>query len=233
MFYIDYIDGRRVVKSDLLDITHFFTTRDCCIFSKEEDMSYNRRIIEGYVGTKMATNQPVHGVHIEKIIEGRYFYEATDGLLIEKGGAAYMNFGDCTPIIFYCRGVAIIAHAGWRGTVQGMAKKCVKILVENYGFNPKDIKAVIGPAICFNCYEVGTDVYEGLYRTIKNPLGYFKEENGRLFVDLKGINRQQLMEAGVDMVDVCPFCTACGKKLFYSYRYENHTGYRHSAVVWL
>ena len=55
-------------------LNHFFTTRDICIFSKEEDMSFNKNIIERYVNCKMATSQPVHGVNIEKVLENKYFY---------------------------------------------------------------------------------------------------------------------------------------------------------------
>jgi copper oxidase (laccase) domain-containing protein len=112
-----------------------------------------------------------------------------------------------------------------------MAKVSVRRLINDYGFDAKDIKVVIGPAICKNCYSVGFDVYQDLYKTVKNSDGLFIEKDGEFFVDLKGINKQQLIESGVEQIDVCPYCTACGEKLFYSYRYENQTGYRHSAVV--
>lgn len=233
MFYIDYILGKRVVKSNLLkDLNHFFTTRDICIFSKEEDMSFNKNIIERYVNCKMATSQPVHGVNIEKVLENKYFYYNTDGLLIDKKNtSAYMNFGDCTPLIFYCKGVAMISHAGWQGTVGEMAKISVKKLVNEYGFNADDIKVAIGPTICKDCYEVGEDVFNNLFNTVNIHNNLFFKENDKLFVDLKNINKQQLLESGVEQIDVCHYCTACGENLFYSYRHENHTGYRHSAVV--
>lgn len=231
MFYFDCIAGKRVLKSDLLiELEHFFTTRDLCLFSKNEDMSANRIIVEDYLKTKLATNQPVHGSHISKIEQGKYFYKETDGLLIEKSGAAYMNFGDCTPIILYCEGVAMIVHAGWRGTAQSIVKKAVKILTDQYRFKTESIKAVIGPTICGDCYEVGREVYDALYLTV-NSFDYgFVQKGDKYFVDLKHINKQQFLESGVEHIDVCPYCTACGEKLFYSYRYE-HTGYRHSAVI--
>ena len=78
---------------------------------------------------------------------------------------------------------------------------------------------------------MGEDVYNKLYQTVENPVGLFEKRKGKFFVDLKGINKQQLIECGVKQIDVCPYCTACGEKLFFSYRYENQTGYRHSAVV--
>jgi len=232
MFYFDEIAGKKIVRSDLLtEIDCFFTTRDFCLFSTNESMSENLAILEKYLGEKPAYNQPVHGINIEKVVKNKRFYEQTDGLLLDKKDSIFMNFGDCVPLIFYCKGVALVAHAGWRGTVQNMAKISVKKLVEVYNFESKDIKAVIGPAVCKKCYNVGVDVYKELYKTVANPETLFEEKEGKFFVDLKGINKQQIIECGVEKIDVCPYCTACGEKLFFSYRYENQTGYRHSAVV--
>lgn len=232
MFYFDKIEGKKVVRSDLIkEIDCFFTTREFCLYSKTENMAANRMVLEKYIGEKPANNQPVHGVNIEKIYDEKKFYEKTDGLLIEEHGSAFMNFGDCTPLVFCCDKVAMISHAGWRGTAQRMAQVSVKKLVDDYGFKPKDIKVLIGPTICKNCYNIGEDVYNELYKTVGNPRGLFDIKNGKIFADLKGINKQQLVECGIDKIDVCPYCTACGDELFYSYRYENQTGYRHSAVV--
>lgn len=233
MFFSDTIDGKKIIKSDLLSETeHFFTTRELCIFSKNEDMSSQKRIVENYIGQTLATNQPVHGTHIEKVVSGKNFYEKTDGLIVEKGQAAVMNFGDCVPLILFCGKAGMISHAGWRGTAQNMAKISVRRLTDDYGVKPEDIKVVVGPAICMNCYEVGKDVFEQLYDTVKeNREDLFLKKGEKYFVDLKGINRQQLREAGVEKIDVCPYCTACGEKLFFSYRYEKNTGRRHSAVL--
>lgn len=234
MFYFDNIDGKKILRSDLLSgVEHFFTTRDLCIYSKTENMSKNREIVENYIGSKIATCHPIHGVDIEKVTSNNLFYNNVDGLIVDKKGACCLNFGDCTPLIFYVNNIAMISHAGWRGTVAGMARKSIQKLVDLYNIKVDDVKVVIGPAICFNCYNVGEDVYKSLFNTIKTKNGLFKIENDKFFVDLKGINKQQLLECGVieENIDVCPYCTACGEKLFFSYRYENKTGYRHSAVV--
>lgn len=232
MFYLDKIENKKIVRSDLIsDIDCFFTTREFCVYCKTKDMSENRKILERYLKLKPVTNQPVHGVHIEKVIKNKNFYNETDGLLLEKNNAAFMNFGDCVPLVFYCDNIALISHAGWRGTAQSIAKISVKRLTDDYGFNPKNIKVVIGPAICKNCYNVGEDVYKELYKTVVNTENLFIKKDNKFFVDLKGINKQQLTECGVKQIDVCPYCTACGENLFFSYRYENQTGYRHSAVV--
>ena len=232
MFYFDKIQGKKIVRSDLInEVDCFFTTREFCLFSKTEDMIDNRLILEKYLGEKPANNQPVHDVKIAKIDNNKRYYEETDGLLIEGRGSAFMNFGDCVPLVFYCNNVVLISHAGWRGTARKMAEISVKKLIDDYGFSSKNIKVIIGPAICKQCYDVGEDVFNELYKTVNNPTGLFEFKNGKFYVDLKGINKQQLLENGVEQIDLCPYCTACGEKLFFSYRYENQTGYRHSVVV--
>ena len=232
MFFIDYIDGKRIVKSDLInEVVNFFTTRDICIHSKNEDVSYNKKIVEEYLGQKLAVNKPIHGVDIAEVVENKFLYENVDGLILKKGIAGHLYFADCVPLIFYCNGVAMISHAGWRGTVKQIAKVSVNKLVKNYGCKKEDIKVVIGPAICFDCYEVGKEVYDVLLETVDNKNGLFLEKGNKYFVDLKGINKQQLLECNVNKIDVCPYCTNCGEKLFYSYRYEKQIVHRHSAVV--
>jgi len=231
MFYFDEIRGKKVLRSDfLVGVDVFFTTREFCLFSKSEDMQANKNLLNKYLKEVPATNQPVHGTNIEKVVASKRYYEATDGLMLHKSGAAFMNFADCVPLILSTGGNVILSHAGWRGTAKAMAKVSLMKLIEVSNEAVENVSVVIGPAICLSCYEVGKDVYDALYKTVLEKRGLFREKDGRYFVDLKAINRQQLIEAGIKKIDVCPYCTACGDKLFFSYRYE-HTDRRHSAVV--
>ena len=95
------------------------------------------------------------------------------------------------------------------------------------GSHPKDIIAVIGPAIGICCYEVSEEVRDKLLQTVKNSDGLYNNRN----VDLKGINARQLQEVGVEKIDICPYCTSCNNDLFFSYRKENGTAKRHFAVL--
>ncbi len=71
-----------------------------------------------------------------------------------------MRFADCTPLLFADprRGVVGIAHAGWQGTVRGVASVAVQAMGERYGSRPADIYAAIGPSIGVDHYEVGEEV---------------------------------------------------------------------------
>ena len=97
----------------------------------------------------------------------------------------------------------------------------------------KDIYAVIGPAISDCCYEVGIEVINGIKNSVKNSLDLITYKNEKPFVNLKKTNARQLEEIGVllDNIDICPYCTCCRNDLFFSYRKENGTTSRHSAVI--
>ncbi len=221
MFYFDEINGKKVLKSTVLNgVNHFFTTRGYSV----KDMR-----LENLVHPTQT-----HTSHIEVAQIDRSDYPDTDGMILtNKEQTLYLNFADCTPLIFYDfdKKIGAVSHAGWRGTAGMIGVKTVEKMVSDFGSNPKNIKCAIGPAIGFCCYNVGEDVYRQLMATVKNPDGFFEIRRGEIFVDLKAINKRQLEEAGLKEIDVCPYCTVCNNDLFYSYRKENGTKNRHSAVL--
>lgn len=215
MFYFEEINGQKVLKSDLLkEVTAYFTTRG------KVDLNSEGRIL---------TPNQTHSDNVE-IVDKRIEYPNTDGLILTNpNDTIYLKFADCTPLIFYDENLKIgaISHAGWRGTAAKIGVKTIQKMSEIFGTNPKDILAIIGPAISICCYEVSEDVKETLIATVKNKTGLCDNRN----IDLKRINAQQLKEAGVEKIDICPFCTSCNNDLFYSYRKENGTKNRHYAVL--
>jgi copper oxidase (laccase) domain-containing protein len=50
----------------------------------------------------------------------------------------FMRFGDCVPILFHDpkKHVVGMAHAGWLGTVRGVAEVAVRDMQEKYGSRP-------------------------------------------------------------------------------------------------
>lgn len=242
MFYFDKINGKNILKSDFLeDVPHFFTTRETIIKSKVNDyeniIMQNRKNICEYlqIDTKdLISPSQTHSANIATAEKGKNSYPETDGLILRDTDLALaLNFADCTPVIFYDKelNIGAVSHAGWRGTAQKIAPLTVKVMQEQYGSNPENITAVIGPAISKCCYNVGIEVYEKLRETVRVYEDLFEKRGDELFVDLKGINKQQLLEIGVKNIDVCPYCTVCDNDMFFSYRKENGTTCRHSAVL--
>lgn len=221
MFYFEKINGYKVLKSDFgvkYGINHCFTTRGV-----GPNNVYPKHIYH--------CPQQTHSNHVE-IVDNRIEYPDTDGLIItEKNKPIALRFADCTPLIFYDtkQKIGAISHAGWRGTAQKIGPKTILKMGTNFGSNPEDIIAIIGPAIGPCCYEVSDEVRGKLLETVENTANLTQGKN----VDLKQINKRQLEEIGVTQIDVCPYCTSCNNDLFYSYRKENGTTERHYAILML
>lgn len=246
MFYFDEIGGKKILKSDLIkNAQTFFTTRDICICCKNDSLEAiektnienNKKIICDYLNIeKKNLLSPIqtHTSNIEIAKEDIISYLDTDALILtDKNLGIFLNFADCTPVILYDekQNIGAIAHAGWRGTAENISSKTVQKMIDKFNSKPENIVALIGPAIGFCCYNVGEEVYQKLSKSVSNFERLYEIREGKIFVDLKNINKRQLEEIGVQKIDVCPYCTVHNNNLFYSYRNENATPYRHSAVL--
>lgn len=242
MFYFEEINGKKILKSSVLNgLEHFFTTRESVIKTKEPDceetVKENKNDVCNFLGIKeenLIHPSQTHTSNVEIARAGISFYPDTDGLILTNSEqAVYLNFADCTPVIIYDfeNKIAAVSHAGWRGTAGNIASKTVQKMKDEFGSKSENLKSAIGPAISFCCYNVGEDVYRQLSQTVDDFSGLYEVRQGNIYVDLKGINKRQLEEAGVKEIDVCPYCTVCNNELFFSYRKENATTNRHSAVI--
>ncbi len=226
MFKIKKIQNKDVYYSTLLNVEHFFTSRDL-IIKDNIDLICNYLEIDP---KNLIKPTQTHSANIEIVEENKKDYPNCDALILNKKNyAIYLNFADCTPVILYDpkNNIAAIAHAGWRGTAQQIAPKTVLKMKEIYNTNPSDIIALIGPCISFEHFETSKEAIEQLSSTIKNKKGLFKDN----FADLKGINKRQLEEIDVKNIDICPYCTIKDNDKFFSYRKENKTQNRHSALI--
>ena len=243
MFYFENIEGKRILKSDLIkNAQAFFTTRDICICDKgagldQDEITRNKKLIADYLGIgsqSVVSPTQTHSTNIDVARISQYDYPDTDGLILTNNNLGiYLNFADCTPVILYDekQNIGAVSHAGWRGTAGKIAGMTVEKMKNEFNSNSADIVALIGPAIGFCCYDVGEEVFEKLSTTVTNFSGLYEIREGKIFVDLKNINKCQLEESGIERIDVCPYCTVHNNDLFYSYRNENGTTLRHSAVL--
>jgi YfiH family protein len=84
-----------------------------------------------------------------------------DGLITDSLGTSLVTlYADCVPLFFVdpVNKVVATSHAGWRGTVGGIAAKTVAEMKRLYNSNPEDIYAAIGPSIGFCCFETDESV---------------------------------------------------------------------------
>jgi YfiH family protein len=149
-----------------------------------------------------------------------------DVLLTERADLPLAIFtADCLPLVIYDpagRRLAAV-HAGWRGTVQSVARAAVDRLVEA-GSAPDGLVVAIGPSIGPCCYEVDEPVIERLSAAF--PVGWeqwtIPAGPGKWMLDLWQANEDQLAAADVDraMIENLRLCTACNLDRFFSYRRE-------------
>lgn len=153
-------------------------------------------------------------------------YGEVDGQVTNEPGAVLMVFGaDCVPLFFYdpVKRAVGVAHAGWRGSVLGIAGVTAVRMREEFGSEPSDLRVVIGPSICADCYEVGDEVVAAFQEAFPNADGGILKaagSNGKYFLNLWEANRQILLGAGVlqEHIAISGLCTMCRQDLFFSHR---------------
>lgn len=132
-----------------------------------------------------------------------------------------MTFADCQPLLAYdpVRHALAVAHAGWRGTVAGMALSLVRAM-EAEGSRAADLRVGLGPAIGPCCYEVGQEVTTQAATWPGGERWLVPGPNGRPHLDMSAANEAILRGAGVVHIERADLCTACHTDRFYSYRAE-------------
>ncbi len=148
-----------------------------------------------------------------------------DGLITNQSGVALVTqFADCTPLLFCDPVKKVIAssHSGWRGTVKLIGKVTVEKMINDFGCNPEDIIAGIGPCIGQCCYEVDDPVYNEF---IKIPFLNLDniitpKSNGKYMLNMVEANRQILINSGIkpENIDVSDICTCCNASDLHSHR---------------
>lgn len=151
---------------------------------------------------------------------------------------------DCLAVYLYDpvhRAIGL-CHAGWRGTVGGIAVKTLEAMRDAYGTKPNDVFAAISPGIATCCFQVGEEVLDAFreaysyaeeYATRDAADGAF--DTPRYHMDLKGLNARQLIDSGIlpEKIEKDVHCTCCEPELFWSFRREKGCKERQGAILYL
>lgn len=191
----------------------------------------------GFAEAQVVSPNQVHSTVVARVgrVQAGASIEATDGLMTDEPGIAlFLRFADCVPILLFDRHLHVVAlvHAGWRGTLHGIAPAAVQAMRSHYGSRPGDLWAGIGPAIGACCYEVGADL-AGEFRRRFGAGVVTQPASGRPHLDLPGANALALAEVGVREVELSGLCTACHVDEFFSHRREGGRTGRLGALVGL
>lgn len=162
-------------------------------------------------------------------------HQKADAIFTDTPGITlFMRFADCVPIFFHDikKKVIGIAHAGRIGTINRIAADCIAGMIEDYGSNPEDILACIGPSIGPDHYEVKNDVIQDLQVEFENYSDFLVyTSDGKKYLDLWKTNEFVLRESGVSHIETARICTACHTEEWFSHRSENGQTGRFGALI--
>lgn len=152
-------------------------------------------------------------------------FSDVDGLITNASGVALVTqYADCTPLLFCdpVKRVCATSHAGWRGTVSKIGAVTVNKMINEFGCNPDDIIAAIGPCICQDCYEVDTPVFDAFIKSSIDITDVFREgrDENHFMLNLVAANKNILLSVGIreENIDISDICTCCNSDELHSHR---------------
>lgn len=246
------------LTADGISVPHCFTTRrggvstghldslnlgahrgDCL-----ENVAENFRILAralGFEENHLVMTHQIHSDIIHTVTKADHLgfdhghYPVCDALITADPGTVLVAFtADCTPILLHdpITGAVGAVHAGWRGTAANIAGKTVHKMAVEFGCDPKNIRAAIGPNIAQCCFQTDAEVPQALldvFGAQAEPL--IRQETGKFYPDLKKINALALQNAGVTHIDISCECTMCQSSRFWSHRVHGNGRGAQGAII--
>src|SRR6266568_88695 len=151
----------------------------------------------------------------------------------------FILIADCAALSFYdpVRKVIGLGHAGWRGTVGGIARKMVEAMNAAFDCNPADLLVGISPSIGPCCYQVRDDVVAAFQEAFPDQADaiFVRQPDGSTHLDMWTALTCQMRSSGVreEHIELASICTACNTDLFYSNRAEGGRTGRFTGMIML
>lgn len=236
----------------------------------------NRRRLAAHLGLqgddRLVLPHQVHGTRVEALAadflelspaDRAARLEGVDAVMTDVAGLCVgVSTADCIPLLLYDtehRAVCAV-HAGWRGTVQRIARTAVEAMASHYGSRPEALHAIVGPGISLEAFEVGDEVYEA-FRAADFPMSSIarrfpkvgaeqvgaadsrpplnlsatkkSDPTEKWHIDLPAANVDTLLQSGLDLANirVSSICTYGQSDRFFSARRLGiHSGRIYSGV---
>jgi copper oxidase (laccase) domain-containing protein len=152
--------------------------------------------------------EQTHGIGVAVVSSGEagQMISSVDALITrEKNLSLVVRVADCGPVWIHCEktGVIGLVHSGRKGTEAGVVPATIRRMKEEFGSQPQEMMALLGPCIRPPYYDVD-----------------FASE---ILRQLKGEKVGKVADSGL--------CTAADLKRFYSYRAEKGQTGRHFAFL--
>ncbi len=230
-----------LIVSNNIKCPHGFSTRDGGVshgdgldtldlgMGDDRDVNENRRRFASALRSdisRMFSAKQIHSNIVETVTErdlGRKF--ECDGFVTnEKDLLLTVKVADCVPILLYDEiGVIAAVHAGWRGTVSGIAVNAVKKMI-SLGASAQNVKVAVGQCIHPCCYEVDIPFVRAVEEAeYGNELLEFitpSSKEDKFYADLPSMNKHLLISAEIraENINIYEECTSCHSDVFFSHR---------------
>ncbi len=243
--------GRKVYRFSALEgvahVVHAYTTRHGELFPPEADVGavLYRRLAREVGCRDVAWCRQVHGNVVLPVRQHGCAGEA-DGLVTDQPGLAVLGRSADCPLILAAEkhGRAVgMAHASWRATIKRIAVSLIETMQREFGADPADVIACIGPSVGPDRYEVGRDVYDAAIEHLGPKAKAFfiavpptsPAGEPKWLLDLWAANTSQLLQAGVGFRNLytARICTIQRNDLFPSVRVEGASVGRFAGVIGL
>ena len=187
-------------------------SRDKMVFSDQQHTTNVMEVTKAHLG--------------EGILKPRSFKDI-DGIMTNVPGVCLVtSYADCVPLYFIdpVHKAIALSHSGWRGTIGNICQNTVNEMNRLYGSDPSGMIACIGPSICADCYEVGSDVADVFTESYGPDSGVVLPHNGgvpgKYQLDLTRANFLNMQKAGIpaENISVPDLCTCCNGEFLHSHR---------------
>ncbi len=235
-----------IITSEALgDVKHGFFTRrggassgifsglNCGTGSSDlaEVVEINRARVADAMGAGIRQLVTVHQVHSPDVVAVSAPHPGpapkADGMVTATPGLVLgVLTADCQPVLFSDPQAGVIgaAHAGWRGTKDGVLEAVLDAM-EAMGADRSRTTAVIGPTISQTAYEVGPEFLYDFIDDDRETARFFAQGKGdRAMFDLPGYALWRLRRAGIGHAEWTRHCTYRDPERFYSFRRTTHLG---------
>jgi hypothetical protein len=168
----------------------------------------------------------VHGDRVAVVEDISDLDPTADALVTGIPGITLaVQVADCIPLLLISSQSVAAVHVGRKGLVNGVTLRALEVMRD---MGARDIRAVVGPAICGVCYEVSEEIFKEV--TALHPAAASRSAQGNHALDLPAALVKVLQDQKI-AVENAGGCTVESSELF-SYRRDGVTG-RQAGLVWL
>ncbi len=213
---------------DLLPVTAAYSCRTLGDMRTDKSREAFLRLV-GSDAEDLIMARQIHGVQVAIVTKedrGKTLAD-TDGLVFKNDRSPVVlgvSFADCVPLIAVDPVARVIgvAHAGWRGTLHGVARELIQTML-SVRCTAKDIRVSVGPHIGMCCYNVLEDRVKEFQKKFGGDEKITSKIKNEWHLDIGYANYVQLLDAGIIPmhIDAPVTCTSCQVGEFNSFRKDS------------